>query len=186
VAGVAVIALLAVLVAPRFGAESPPRTAFGPPASAMAPTGPAAIDLSSMTAREAADRLFDRIMRTAGAGDSAEARAFVPMALEAYRQVPEPDADAHYHLAVLHMLVDNAAEARIHADAILRADPDHLFGLFMAGQSAQRLGDAEEARSLFRRFLDRYPTEIARDLPEYAAHSPVFPEMHAEAQAAVR
>jgi hypothetical protein len=192
VAAVAVVALLGVVLVPRFRADSPAPAAFssvgGPAASAApmpAPGGPQGINLSSMTPREAADRLFDRIMRTASQGDSAGARSFVPMALDAYALLDEMDADAHYHVGVLHLMNCDPVQARAAADEILAADPNHLFGLFTAAQAAQRVGNAEEARSLFRRFLDAYPTEVARELPEYTAHSPAFPEMRAEAQAAV-
>jgi hypothetical protein len=187
VAAVAVVALLGVVLVPRFRSEAPTTTAFAPAAGAMgAPSGPQGVDLSSMTPREAADRLFDRIMRTASQGDSAQARSFVSMALDAYGQVPDLDNDALYHIGVLHLLNGNAEEARASADRILSVEPNHLFGLFTAAQAAAQQGNRAESVSLFRRFLESYPVEVARDLPEYTAHSPAFPEMRAEAQAAVQ
>jgi hypothetical protein len=189
VAGVAVVVLLGMILLPRLRSDSAAAPAFGsaPPMGAPATGGgPQGIDLASMTPREAADRLFDRIMRTASGGDSAQAASFVPMALDAYQQVPDPDLDAHYHVGVLHLLAGDAAAARESANTILTLDPNHLFGLITAAQAEQHLGNNAAAETFFRRFLDNYPTEIARDLPEYSAHAPALPEMQAEAQAFLR
>jgi hypothetical protein len=189
VAAVAVVALIAVAIWPRGDGTAGPAGVTPPVASGLAAGGaggPGGIDLASMSAREAADRLFDRIMRSAAAGDSAEARRFVPMGLGAYERVEEMDLDAHYHVGVLQLLAGDAAAARAAADVILAAEPNHLFGLFTAAQAAQMLGREAEARSFFQRFLDRYPTEIVRDLQEYSAHAPALPEMRAEAQRAVQ
>jgi hypothetical protein len=183
VAAVAVVALLGVVLVPRFRDQAPaaPAAAFAP-AMAGPASGPQGIDLASMTPQERADRLFDRIMRTVSAGDTAQARSFIPMALDAYAMLPQLDADARYHLGVLHLLNDDPAAARARADEILAADANHLFGLFTAAQAADRAGNRAEATQLFQRFLDNYPTEITRELAEYAAHSAAIPEMRAEAQ----
>ena len=79
-----------------------------------------------MTPREAADRLYDRIMRAASAGDSAEALAFLPMALDAYNLVVPLDADGHYHVSLLHALGGDYHMAREVADRALADVPSHL------------------------------------------------------------
>jgi hypothetical protein len=190
VTGVAVVALLAAVLVPRFRSDAPTAAnATFAPAGGMAANpaaGPQGIDLSSMTPREAADRLFDRVMRIASQGDTASALSFVPMALNAYEVVADMDADAHYHVATLHLLNGDAEQARSASDRILADDPNHLFGLYTAAQSEQMRGNEAGARDLYRRFLEQYPTEVTRDLPEYTAHAPAIPEMRAEAQAAVR
>jgi len=194
IAAVAVVVFGGLAVIQQFGdraAASPtfaPTSAGAQPGAAGTLGGARGVDLSSMTPREAADRLFDRVMRTAAAGDSAEARGFVPMALGAYDLVPdaEMDTDARYHLGVLHLLNGEPDQARAVADGILADDANHLFGLFVAAQAARQKGNAEEATGFYRRFLDAYPTEVSRDLPEYTAHAPAFPEMRAEAQASVQ
>jgi hypothetical protein len=185
VTGVAIAALLLVVLIPRFQSE-PSASGMAPPPAAGPMAGPQSVDLSSMSPREAADRLFDRVMRTAAQGDTADALVFVPMALNAYEAVPDMDADAHYHVATLHLLQGEASAAREAARRILDDDPGHLFGLYTAAQAEEQLGNREGAVELYRRFLESYPTEIARELPEYTAHAPAIPEMRAEAQAAVR
>ena len=142
-----------------------------------------AVDLASMTPRQAADRLFERVMRTLSAGDTAQARAFLPMALAAYQRVPELDIDAHYHLGTLHLFAEDPIAARAEADTILAADPNHLFGLFVAAQAEKMQGNSAVARDLYQRFLEAYPTEAQRALSEYQAHQLALEGMRAEAAA---
>jgi len=186
VSGAAIAALLLVVLIPRFQGEPAGPAAMAPPPATAPMAGPQGIDLSSMSPREAADRLFDRVMRTAAQGDTADALVFVPMALNAYEAVPEMDADAHYHVATLHLLQGEPTAAREAAQRILADDPNHLFGLYTAAQAEDQLGNTAGSLELYRRFLESYPTEITRELPEYSAHAPAIPEMRAEAQAAVR
>lgn len=193
VAGVALVALAAVVLVPRLregeSAVAPTTAAplAGAPGAAgpAAGAGPAAVDLSSMTPREAADRLFNRVMQSVSAGDTAQARTFLPMAIAAYQRVPELDTDGHYHLAVLHLVGSNAQAARAEANAILARDPQHLFGLFTAAQAEQAMGNAARARELYERFLAAYDTEVQRELPEYQHHQQALGPMREEAQRAV-
>jgi hypothetical protein len=184
---VAAVLILGVIVwYPRAAAESFGGDGFQSHpmgVTSMSGAGPQAIDLSAMSPREAADRLFDRVMRTAAAGDSADARSFVPMALNAYAVLPEQDGDSRYHIGALHLLAGDAAAAAEQASVLLGSDANHLFGLFVAAQATRDQGMTGEARGYYQRFLDAYPSEIGRDLPEYQAHSAAFPEMRAEAQA---
>ncbi|HZG41826.1 MAG TPA: zinc ribbon domain-containing protein, partial [Longimicrobium sp.] len=130
-AGVSVAALAAVLLF-RPGNEpaaQPAAPPAGPFAQSGAPVGDArSVDLSSMTPREAADRLFNRVLSAEASGDTAQARQFAPMAVQAYGQVPQ-DNDVRYHLSELFRVQGDAASVKAQADAILAADPKHLFGL---------------------------------------------------------
>jgi hypothetical protein len=81
---------------PALGTDPPP-----PPADPANATGTSTIDLSSMTPREAADRLFNRVVGAAEAGDSLQAQSFVPMAIASYERIPTLDNDGYYHLSVL-------------------------------------------------------------------------------------
>lgn len=186
VAGVLGAALLAVLL--LRGGEEPDTTPAQPPfaAGGAVPVGdPRAVDLASMTPREAADRLFERVMRLSESGDSAQARNFLPMALAAYDRVPELDADARYHLGVLHLFNQDAAAASAQADTILAAQPDHLFGLYVAARADQAQGDGGAARTSYQRFLDRFEAERASGKPEYEAHAPALEIMRQDAARAV-
>jgi hypothetical protein len=186
IAAGALAALLAVAIYPRMdrpGDLAAP--AAGPPITGTT-TGGTGIDLSSMTEREAADRLFNRVMQHVSDGDSAQARQFLPMALAAYQRVDDLDRDGHYHVAVLELVNGNPTGARAHADTILAEEPDHLFGLASAAQAEMMRGNESEGRAFFRRFLEVYDTESQRPLPEYAEHRPVIPAIREEALQAVR
>ena len=67
-------------VAPQSSMSAAPRQAGNP------------VDLSTMTPRDAADRLFNRVMSAEENGDDAQAKQFAPMALQAYRLVDRPPA----------------------------------------------------------------------------------------------
>ncbi|MBW3630570.1 MAG: hypothetical protein KY464_14905, partial [Gemmatimonadetes bacterium] len=145
---------------------------------------PTQVDLSSMTPREAADRLYDRVMRLASAGDSAQARTFLPMALAAYQQVPEVDADVRYHVGVLALMGGDPATMRAQADTILSAEPNHLFGLYNAAEAEQTMGNTAAARQFYQRFLDAYDQEVATARTEYTAHENALTAMRQEASRA--
>ena len=140
-----------------------------------------------MTPREAADRLFERVATAAASGDSAQARQFAPMAISAYQMVPEPlDADAYFHIAIIHLIAGQPADARAAAASILEQTPTHLFGLFTAAEAEQLLGNSAEARSLYETFLESYQAEISGGVrPEYQDHAPMLPTMRAQAEQAV-
>ena len=79
----------------------PRQSGIGGAASGMGPAAPvpsggagSAPPALSGDMRANADGLFDRIMRELAAGDTARARFFVPMALDAYGMAGELDAEA--------------------------------------------------------------------------------------------
>jgi tetratricopeptide (TPR) repeat protein len=197
--GAALVALVATLLlnnnreapaAPVQAVAAAP--APGPVAPGPVPTGPAAgnpgaVDLSSMTPREAADRLFNRVMQNVSSGDSATAKQFLPMAVAAYDRARPLDSDGRYHLAVLHLVGGNLEAARAQSDTILSTNPKHLFGLFTGAQAAQGRGDRAASVSLYRRFLAAFEAEKARkDVIEYADHAQALPAMKEEAERATQ
>ena len=188
IAGVALVALAAVAIIPRLSADP----AQAPAAAAVAPQGapgamdPTQVDLASMTPRERADRLFNRVMEGMSGGDTTRIGFFTDMAIQAYGMVPERNADLHYHLGELYRAKGDLNAARAQADTILAADPQHLFGLYGAAQAEQARGNGEAAAAFYQRFLDGYATQVARNLPEYTEHQQGLPSMRAEAEKRVK
>jgi RNA polymerase subunit RPABC4/transcription elongation factor Spt4 len=186
VAAGALVALLAMFIFPRFsGDDAGVTAASGPPITGTS-VGGTGVDLSSMSPREAADRLFNRVMQSVSDGDTAQARQFLPMALAAYQRAGELDRDGHYHVAVLELVNDNPQAARARADTILAGEPNHLFGLATAAQAEIAMGNGAAGEALYRRFLDVYDEESRRSLPEYTEHRPVIPALRAEAVEVLR
>jgi len=79
------------------GAVQPAPVRFSQSSSAPLSAPGELPDLASMSPREAADRLFNRVMTASENGDSAEALRFAPMALQAYNDLGTLDNDARYH-----------------------------------------------------------------------------------------
>ncbi|MFW6088669.1 MAG: hypothetical protein ACODAB_02880 [Gemmatimonadota bacterium] len=141
-------------------------------------TDPSRIDLSSMSGREAADRLFDRAMRTEAAGDSAQARFFADMGLQAYAGLPpsDIDADARFHVGLLRLMTGDPAGAREAADAILSGNPDHLLAWILRINVAEALADEAGLAEARERFRSALASERAADRPEYSQHGGLIDE----------
>jgi len=181
VAGVLCLALLAAIVLRVWRPPAPVApdmaSAGAPGAQELGsqgaiPAGPAP-DISRMTPRERFDRLFNRIMQAAEAGDSAQVVRFTPMALGAYAQLDSVDADARYHGAVLRLQVGDVAGALALADTILARTPGHLFGYLVRGAAADIQGDSAAGRRARRDFLAHYDAEMRADRAEYREHAGV-------------
>jgi tetratricopeptide (TPR) repeat protein len=140
------------------------------------------VDLSAMTPREAADRLFNRVMAALSAGDVAEVEAFLPMALDAYRMVPALDADGYFHYSLLQQAAGDYDGGLESAQIVLQTQPDHLLALYAAGEAARDLGELELARTYFQRLLEVYPEESVRPLPEYQEHGGFLPTIQETAR----
>jgi hypothetical protein len=191
VAGFLVIAGLTYIAYLGINRNSPPEVARMPNAGNAAPGAPAGDpgeaepalpagappDISSMSATERFNRLFDRVMRAASAGDSAQARQFTPMAILAYGMLDTVTADLRYHAAVLYAESGQDAAALALADTILAQNPNHLFGYLVRGEVADRRRDAAAAAAARKDFTAHYQAEIGRaDRPEYGEHKPVIDE----------
>ena len=158
------LALLLVLV--LRGSSPPPAEAAAAPVGAEG----APPDISRMTPRERFNRLYNRVMQAAQAGDEATVTRFTPMALSAYEMLDTVDADARYHLALIKVHTGDAESSRALGDTILARDPGHLLGYVVLGTSARwRKDDAALGRA-YRDFLSRYDAEMKAGRPEYAEH----------------
>jgi hypothetical protein len=141
-------------------------------------------DISKMTPRQRFDRLYQRVINAAQQGDQATVQQFTPMAVAAFGQLDQVDADARYHLAMLLLHVGDAAGAALQADSILRAEPDHLFGFVIRGAVARWNKNDGARDASYRDFLARYDRELATKKPEYTEHEAMLAEVKKEAQAA--
>lgn len=177
VAGIALLALVALVAGQRFGASraatsgAAPVVANAGAAAPFAGEGAArAPDISSLSPRERADRLFDRVVRLSEQGKLDSAQFFAPMALAAYQMVEPIDADVRYDMGRIGEITGVASLARAQADTILAAQPTHLLGLILAARSAREAGDERAARDFERRFLAARDAELAKNLVEYERH----------------
>jgi hypothetical protein len=172
VASIALVSLIALVAAQRFGArdegESPPRTTLGEaPADRPMSRAP---DISQLTPRQRADRLFDRIMQLHERGRTDSVQFFAQMAIPAYRMVQPLDLDARYDMGRIAEVAGLTDFARAQADTILRAAPNHLLGLVLAIRAARLSGNEAAAGAFERRLIAAEPAERRRDLAEYTRH----------------
>lgn len=140
--------------------------------------GPGGVDLSNMSGREAADRLFDRAMRTEASGDTTNARFFARMGMQAYGNVPpaELDADARFHVGMLALLSGDRSAALAAADEILSDAPAHLLGWILRGRIAEAAGDTGALEAARDGFRSAYGAERDAGRPGYAEHAQLIEE----------
>jgi tetratricopeptide (TPR) repeat protein len=157
--------------------------ANGTATSTPAPTGAAAVDLSQMTPREAADRLFGRVMSAAEAGDSAQAAQFMPMAIQAYQRAQPLDLDGLFHLSTLQRTSLDLGTALETAQQGLATNEDHLLLLHAGGEAAREAGDTDLANEYFERILAVYDAQMASGNVDYQAHASMMTSIRQNAQA---
>ena len=157
-------------------------------AGAGAPPGLStrAPDISAMSPRERFDRLFDRVIRAAEAGDSGTAQQFAPMALGAYAMLDSVDIDLRFHAALIDLAAGNFGAALARADTILVGSPGHLFAYVIRGEAADRRNRAEALGQSYRDFLAHYDAEIRAGRAEYAEHRPILDDFRTRARASAR
>ena len=184
VAAIALLALVALVAGQRFGgsrAPATPQTAALPPAAGGTEPGRAP-DISNLSPRERADRLYDRMMRLSSEGKSDSLQFFAPMALSVYQSVGPMDADLRYDFGRVAEVAGAAEIARAQADTILASDSTHLLGLVLAIRAAQLRNDAAAAAGFRRRLIAAEPTETPKQLPEYQRHQSDILDALAEAR----
>lgn len=152
-----------------------PGAGGGPPAESPAGGAgmPTAEELAAMTPRERADRLFERAMHEHEGGDFERAAFFIDMGLQAYDAVPpaDMDADARFHVGLLHLVMGDSVAARGSAETILAGDEDDLLGLLLAARVAEFSGDGPGAERLRERVRDVVAREGGiPDRTDYESH----------------
>jgi tetratricopeptide (TPR) repeat protein len=182
IAGAAMFVLIIVLGVSMVQPGGPSAPAGTPAAPFAGGTGTPP-DLSSMTPREAADRLFNRVMEYVSVGDSAQAQAFLPMAIAAYDRARPLDHDGLFHLSLLNRTANNLDAALADAEEVLAAEPNHLLALSAAAEAAIELGRLDAAEGYYSRLVEAYPQESTRPLPEYEGHANLMESARTAAQA---
>lgn len=143
-------------------------TASFAPAPATATGQPP--DLSTMTPREAADRLFNRVMMASEQGNRDEALQFVPMALQAYEMLGTLDLDALYHVGRIHETAGDIQETEATVAKLRAAAPDHLLATLLESNIAEQRGDTAAADKAAAAFLSAYDAELGQNRQEYLDH----------------
>jgi len=127
-------------------------------------------DISQMSPRERFDRLYQRVMTAAEQQKADTLAFFAPMALNAYQDLPAPDADARFHAAMVHYVVGELTQAKTEARAILAENPEHLLGLMVEAEAARLENDRATLARAQLAFLAAYEREIAATRQEYVDH----------------
>ena len=175
VAGISLVALLVVVVVMVARRGTP--TVAAPEAAAASSVGPGTTDLTQMSPKEQADRLFDRVMRESEAGQPDSVKLFAPMAIQAHEMLGAAlDADGRLHLGLIHLAVGETAAARAQADTILRGSATHLYGLVLRIRLAEAAKDNAATQRALRAYAAAYASERAKNLPEYAQHGQLLVE----------
>lgn len=177
IAGAAALAVV-IAVAVQQGGEPPRQPSvdvpLGAPAAGAGGLGGGgavrAPDISAMSPRERADRLYDRVMRLSAEGKSDSAAFFATMAAQAYELLGPLDNDLRYDYGRMAETSGNLALAREQADAILRSAPDHLLGLILRARVAQLENDAATRKRTYDRLLAVQAAQLATNLEEYTRH----------------
>jgi len=184
IAGVSVLALLAVIIVIVGKERGTGATGGGAAANAAAPFDPnrGTTDISQMSPREAADRLFNRVMTAAEAGDSQQVQFFGPMTLQAYGNAQPLDIDARLHMGMIQLILGNPAGAKAEADTITQTSRTHLFASYLRAKAAEAEGNTAAARQAYTQFVDNYEAERAKNLEEYGQHETVLTQARATAR----
>jgi len=170
VAGIALLALIALVAAQRFSGSSPDDSSQTPLGPGPAASGSRAPDISNLSPAEAAVGLYNRVMGQHERGRADSVQLFAPMAIAAYQQLGQLDLDQRYDVGRIAAISGDETIARAQADTILSLHPNHLLGLILAGNAARVRKDTKAEQSFHEKLVAAAPAERAKQLPEYITH----------------
>jgi hypothetical protein len=176
IAGGTLVVLIVTLALPVINPKEPeaPAPQAAAPFAGGAPGTGTPPNLSGMTPREQASRLYDRVMGAVSTGDEAMVQMFLPMAIQAHEMARPLDDDQLYHLATLKRAGGDFAGAIATAQEGLADKPDHLLLLAATADAADGMGDQATARRYWQHFLEVFDVQKALGLMEYLDHDPVL------------
>jgi hypothetical protein len=177
---VVLVAVVMVTVGP-FGPK-PPSSQTTP---AIQEVNPAVSSFPAGTPRGEADRYFDQAMRAYEGGDSTRATFAGGLALGAYAELPEQDADTRFHMGLLHQIRGDYDAILAQADSIEQSNPHHLFAFLLRHRVYTQRNDSQSVNDVYRDFLEAYDVEIATGKEEYLAHGRLIEEFRTEATQAI-
>ena len=160
-----------VVFAAQIGARSGPGRVAGATVVGQGAAAAGAPDISSMSPREQASRLYDRVMRLHEEQKGDSVAFFAQMALNAYAAIPDLDMDGRYDMARIAMVAGALPLAHAQSDTILQRDSTHLLGLLLGADLARAANDEARAKRMETTFAAVAGRERQRNLPEYEAHS---------------
>ena len=130
-------------------------------------------DISQMTPRERADRLYDRIMRLAEAGKTRQRGVFAPWPSAPTNMLDALDLDARYDIGPHRpRWPARCRSPRRRPTRSSRADPTHLLGLALRQRPPATKADRRRANGISPRasIADRADRAAQGGLPEYQRH----------------
>jgi tetratricopeptide (TPR) repeat protein len=139
------------------------------------------VDLNAMSLEDQATILFNRVMSSNSAGDTADVAFFLPKALIIHEQLNPTDPDGLYHFALLLMVGEDFEAALGKAREGLAQVPDYLLLLAVGGEASVALRDTSAARDFYTRFLEVYDVEMGLMRSGYEHHQPILPAYREEA-----
>lgn len=185
VAGIALLALIALVAAQSFSRK--PSSTLDAPQNALpqaglddrgaqqpqADGGVRAPDITNLSPKERADRLFERVVRLDEQGKTDSVRFFAPMAIGAYQQLDSLGADERFHLGMIALATkfnEVNGVAKSEADTILARDRNDLLGLILAKRAAAARNDQGTASEMQRRLKSAATAELAKPRVDYQQH----------------
>ncbi|HJU72188.1 MAG TPA: hypothetical protein VJ717_00470 [Gemmatimonadaceae bacterium] len=169
IGGTATAALLLLVIAQSLSNEA--STTAEPLATSPGTASPgAAPDISQMSPRDRAARLYDRIMRLDEEGKRDSVRLFASMAIPTFQTIQPLDTHLRYDLGRVAAAAGELDLAQAQADTILAGNAQHLLGLILAARVAERRGDQAAAARFHVRLAAAEASERAKGLEEYQLH----------------
>lgn len=184
IAAIGFVVVVVVAIA-SYSAGRSAGSAAAPRGSSFSSGGGAAPDISSLSPREQADRLFEVVMTAHEQADFARVSQFAPMALQAYGLLGTLDPDAHYHVGLMSAITGDIEGASAQVDSMRSVVPNHLLATMLSASVAQMQGDSVAGLEAERKFLRDFDAEVATNRVEYQLHDRAIQNFRTRAQASV-